>query len=692
MNFKVNFIPLSFINSEAEILNLIRNTFLFSSLFNKYEEVTLNHYLESTQYGFTASASDNGTHKLVRITDIKDGGVEWASVPFCNCENDVKYILTDNDILIARTGGTTGKSFIVKDAPKNAVYASYLIRLRLKENVDINFITAYLNSYVFWSQIVELKAGSAMPNVNAEKLKTLRIPKCDFTTQKQLFNSNESTQEVQLKIQSIESIFGDNKLLSTELTHQLTLVKQLRQSFLREAMQGKLTADFRSEHPELIERENSAQALLEKIKAEKKQLIKDGKLKKEKELSPVSEDEIPFEINENDYFIRLGEICNIEKGKIGIQQAVDGIYPLVVTGENRLSHNEAHFFGKGIIIPLVSSTGHGHASLKRIHFEEGEFAVGNILACVTTYLPHYFNLKFIYHYLDTYKEWYFVEKMKGAANVSLKISSIQETPIPIIPIEIQNKFEELMRICDELEASIRTSQKQNKMLLQQVLREALEKPEEEKVEVLMAAQSCEVYQTSNNASQKKWTIGNRTVLTAYLIKKFNKKGFGRVMLMKLLFLIEYICELDFDSHYKVNVAGPYDDLIREIELKLRTYMLYDAQQSKIDNHVTYHEMGASDNIENLFYENFSNEAELINSTLDKFTNSNWEQCEIIATLYAVWNNRFIKGDSVNDIALKQDFLNWDPHKKKYKNRLDSALLWMRDHEVVPIGWGKTIEK
>lgn len=262
--------------------------------------------------------------------------------------------------------------------------------------------------------------------------------------------------------------------LDLELTHQLTLVKQLRQSFLREAMQGKLTADFRSAHPELIEGRNSAKALLEKIKAEKKQLIKAGKLKKEKELSPVHEDEMPFDINENDYFIRLGEICNIEKGKIGIKQAIDGIYPLVVTGENRLSHNEAHFFGKGIIIPLVSSTGHGHASLKRIHFEEGEFAVGNILACVTTYLPQYFNLKFIYHYLDTYKEWYFVDKMKGAANVSLKLSSIQETPIPIIPIEIQNKFEELMRTCDELEASIRTSQKQNEMLLQQVLREALE--------------------------------------------------------------------------------------------------------------------------------------------------------------------------------------------------------------------------
>jgi restriction endonuclease S subunit len=75
-------------------------------------------------------------------------------------------------------------------------------------------------------------------------------------------------------------------------------------------MQGKLTADFRSAHPELIEGENSAQALLEKIKAEKKQLIKDGKLKKEKELAPIGEDEIPFDIPEG--WVREAEGCIVK--------------------------------------------------------------------------------------------------------------------------------------------------------------------------------------------------------------------------------------------------------------------------------------------------------------------------------------------------------------------------------------------
>ena len=261
----------------------------------------------------------------------------------------------------------------------------------------------------------------------------------------------------------------------SELTYQLDLIKQLRQAFLREAMLG--CFDFPQQPlTEAIEGNGfeTGQQLLAKIKAEIAQLIADKKLKKEKELAPITEDEIPFEIPEHWAWCRLGEIFSVEKGLIGIQKAIEGEFPLVVTGEQRLTHTEFHFEGKAVIVPTVSSTGHGHASLKRIHYQEGKFAVGNILVCIMPLRPEYYNMKFIYNYLDTYKEFFFVEKMKGAANVSLKISSIKETPIPCIPIEIQNKYEKLIEFCDGLEQNIKESQGYNEMLLQQVLREALQ--------------------------------------------------------------------------------------------------------------------------------------------------------------------------------------------------------------------------
>ena len=76
---------------------------------------------------------------------------------------------------------------------------------------------------------------------------------------------------------------------------------------------------------------------------------------------------------------RIGEICTIEKGKSPIKKTAPGAYPLVVTAEERATSAEYPFDGEAVCIPLVSSTGHGHASLKRIHYQKGEFAVGNIL-------------------------------------------------------------------------------------------------------------------------------------------------------------------------------------------------------------------------------------------------------------------------------------------------------------------------
>ena len=85
---------------------------------------------ESIQYGYNAPAKESGRIKMVRITDIQNGKVQWDTVPFCEIsEEEIKtYRLRKNDILFARTGGTVGKSFLVDEEPENAVYAGYLIR------------------------------------------------------------------------------------------------------------------------------------------------------------------------------------------------------------------------------------------------------------------------------------------------------------------------------------------------------------------------------------------------------------------------------------------------------------------------------------------------------------------------------------------------------------------------------------
>ena len=323
-----------------------------------------------------------------------------------------------------------------------------------KSVMNIDWLNQYTNSPVFYDLCERASSGITHRKYLNESFflnHELMIPDID-----------EQDTHVEF-IQSRKELFGN---LDYSQSHQLTLLKKLRQQILQDAVQGKLAEQDPDDEP--------ASVLLEKIKEEKQRLISEGKIKKRKPLPPITDEEIPFDIPDSLSWFRLGEVCFIEKGNIGITKAIKGEFPLVVLSKERLQHNDYQFDCKGVIVALISSTGHGHASMKRIHYQEGKFSVGSILCCIYPISENLVNEKFLFHYLDAYKQYFFVNKMKGAANVSLKISSIAETPIPIVPLKLQDKFASLMSICEKLEQSIRQNQKHTQELLQVALKEALE--------------------------------------------------------------------------------------------------------------------------------------------------------------------------------------------------------------------------
>jgi len=160
-----------------EILLSIASSVIFKELeLQDCPKLSLSEVIEQPQYGYTASASHEPVGvKFVRITDIQAGKIDWNSVPYCECEYPEKYLLQENDILFARTGGTTGKSFIVKGDIPDSIFASYLIRIRPKEGAISDFLYCFFQTNQYWSQIVTEKEGSAQPNVNGKKLSSLDI-------------------------------------------------------------------------------------------------------------------------------------------------------------------------------------------------------------------------------------------------------------------------------------------------------------------------------------------------------------------------------------------------------------------------------------------------------------------------------------------------------------------------------------
>lgn len=176
--------------------------------------------------------------------------------------------------------------------------------------------------------------------------------------------------------------------------------------------------------------------------------------------------------------VKLKEVCRLEKGNTGIMKAIPGDYPMVTLAEDRKSHNEFQFDAKAVIVPLVSATGHGHASIKRIHYQEGKFALGTILCSVIPKDHDELEPLFLYHYCDVFKEELFVPLMRGMANVTLPMRALADLEIPLPPIDFQRKwlvkFEHISEKQTELLSELTHQQTLLTRLRQSILQEAVQ--------------------------------------------------------------------------------------------------------------------------------------------------------------------------------------------------------------------------
>ena len=132
----------------------------------------------SIQYGYNAPAKQCGRIRMVRISDIHENLVTWTTVPFCDIDElDIStYLLHPNDILFARTGGTVGKSFLVRDVPYEAIYAGYLIRTRYSALLCPQYLKYFMESPLYWQQLKTGTTATAQTNCNGQTLSNMLLP------------------------------------------------------------------------------------------------------------------------------------------------------------------------------------------------------------------------------------------------------------------------------------------------------------------------------------------------------------------------------------------------------------------------------------------------------------------------------------------------------------------------------------
>lgn len=560
---------------------------------------------------------------------------------------------------------------------KGLISPAYVIFKTKPNSIKDNLLFKFLKSAEGLRQIRFHGRGTVRQALRFEDLCKIEISLPSYEEQENLISSIEKTE--------IES-----NLISLELNHQLNLIKQLRQAFLHEAMQGKIVKSTNSPA--------TGQQLLEKIKAEKEQLIKEKKLKKEKGLVPITEDEIPFEIPEHWTWCRLGELADIVRGgsprPAGDLKYYHGNIPFLKVGD--LTGYEDKF-----------CTNHSftikEAGLHKTRFVDentlmltnsgATLGIPRICTFSTTFndgIAAFLNLNhidkiFLYYFLKYKSDWFLKQASRGQGQPNLNTDIIGNTLFALPPLHEQEqivaKLEELMAFCDGLEQSIKESQAYNKLMSQQVLREALQPKTETKVVTI---------------ESRKLALPLKTILGAHIIDVCNTTDFGRVKFQKLLFLTEYHCKIDFESDYVQKTAGPHDDaLIKGIESEFKRQRFFEVKQENSDLHrVRYTKLPNANQINSMFLENFNEESLKVNNLLMKMRTFNWEECEVIATIYAAWNNRLLKGQTITDESLFNDFMAWSSRKSNFSKDFYKKLFWMKEENIIPDGngWGNYIDK
>ncbi len=266
-----------------------------------WEWVRVNDLVYPPKYGTSSKSLENGAVPVLRMGNIQDGEIVFDKLVYSNDKADnEKYNLMCGDLLFNRTNSAelVGKTAIYR-GQRPSIYAGYLILLRPIE-INSDYLNFVLGSYYARSYCQEVKTiGVQQCNINAEKISAFIVPLPPLAEQKRIVSK---IKELLPKVEE----YGKAQDALNKLNEELP--ERLKKSILQEAIEGRLVPQDPNDEP--------ATVLLAKIRKEKEQLVKEGKLKKKDLIeTPISDDEIPFDIPESWEWVRFGDFVSTSTGK-----------------------------------------------------------------------------------------------------------------------------------------------------------------------------------------------------------------------------------------------------------------------------------------------------------------------------------------------------------------------------------------
>ena len=376
-------------------------------------------------------------------------------------------------IFAAAASGSLGRTHYI-DGKFTTSDLCYILTSKNDEKYPLNlsFYHFVFNS-LRPSLVAATKSGTSKESINQTNFKNYEIPYFDIELQ-------------DFWIEKLKNTLGLKDLLGSELTHQQTLLKKLRQQILQEAIEGKLTADWRAQNPDL----EPASELLRRIAAEKAQLVKEKKIKAQKPLPPITDAEKPFELPQAWKWCRLATIASVGTGatpltsdpsyyggRINWMTSADTGQRYVTTTKARITEKailetNCKVYPPGTLVVAMYGQGKTRGQITELKIEA---ATNQACAAISVHcFTESFNQFVKMHFWKIYDE--IRELARGGAQPNLNMEKIKSSIIALPPLDEQQaivtKVEQLLALCDQLEAQITQNQTHAEQLMQVVLKEA----------------------------------------------------------------------------------------------------------------------------------------------------------------------------------------------------------------------------
>ena len=406
---------------------------------------------------------------LPRIEKIDFGG----NFHIGNKDSKTDMILIkDGDLVISGINVAKGAIGIYsgEDVTATIHYSSYTFD---SNKINVEYFKRFLKSSEFIELLNEQVKGGIKTEIKPKHILPLEIQLPDINTQAQI-------------VQHFENVEDDIADVTKEVLKQESLLKKLKQTILQEAIEGKLTAKYRAKNPDI----GTAKKLLEQIKTEKEKLIKEKKIRPSKPLSPINEDEIPFDIPPSWEWCRLGDIANGFQYGTSTKSKINGRVPVLRMGNIQN--------GRVLLEELVYTDNESEIEKYSIEYNDLLFNRTNSRELVGKTAIYSFQEKAIYagylikysmilsnsHYINYvmnspfHYQWCAKVRSDAIGQSNINATKLQSYIVPLPPLEEQKEIvatiEKLFTLCNELESEINQNKTTVDNLMVTVLKESFE--------------------------------------------------------------------------------------------------------------------------------------------------------------------------------------------------------------------------